>query len=124
MYKNFSNYDNRKCYFHVYNDDLQHGMRFENYKRYKLQIRLISNTYDGTINETELNKNLQYLTEWSTICIISFISQPYIELDNTSINYEEDIINLNATLKHSDSSSQDYLTGYKLYLRDETSGII
>lgn len=54
---------------------------------YKVQIRFVSNkvTAPSNIKSPDaiwLNKNLDYFSEWSTVCLITFIDQPIITLNS------------------------------------------
>ncbi len=96
----------------------QHNANFEKYKKYKLQIRLISREFGETPTISNLDSKLQYLTEWSTICVITFVDAPQLNLIN-NLTKEEECIDLVGSLSYAATDVKDYLTGYKITLKED-----
>ena len=73
-----------KYYIEITGDDIEGGFDYDTY--YKVQIRFtskeasaVSMTIPQAIS-TWLNNNLEYFSEWSTVCLIYGISQPNVRV--------------------------------------------
>lgn len=76
-----------KYYIEIYPEDIQNG-EFKINQYYKIQIRFTSTAAASVSLSTPqaidswLTTNLQYFSEWSTVCLIRNISLPVLELTN------------------------------------------
>ena len=102
------------------------GEPFKKYNNYKLQVRLIVASIPvrgkEELNNDFLEKNSEYLTEWSSVCLISFIGKPTLSFENFELNdsisiSEEDIIDLKGKITYDDETTKDWLIGYKITLK-------
>lgn len=71
---------------------------------YKIQIRLSSKDYDGSIGQAAwLNANASYFSEWSTICVVKAIN---------NITYTIDALDIDTSNENESSNNTDIKTLY------------
>ena len=99
---------------------------------YKVQIRFVSNSVTAPSNIKSpdavwLNKNLDYFSEWSTVCLITFIDQPVITLNSFDRDVQQNqtkytIVETspNIFLTASFNCKNDTLKSYNVALYDGT----
>lgn len=99
---------------------------------YKVQIRFVSNSVTAPSNIKSpdavwLNKNLDYFSEWSTVCLITFIDQPIITLNSFDRDVQQNqtkytIVETspNIFLTASFNCENDTLKSYNVALYDGT----
>lgn len=96
---------------------------------YKLQLRFTSNeigvqiTNNTIPDATWLSKNLNYFSEWSTVCLLKRISEPYIEFKSFTQLIGDDypycrspFLELDEKLQFLNANENEYLSYYKLEL--------
>lgn len=99
-------------------------------KIYKVQIRFVSTKAPAPGNATApnaqwLNTNMDYFSEWSTVCLVSFINAPVLTLTSFNQNvyqnkttYTNVNTSPNITVIGNFSCSNDSLQGYQVSLHN------
>lgn len=122
--KNSDNY-----YIEIEPEDLQNGFEINQY--YKIQIRFTS-IYAPDPPSSALDKwlidNIDYFSEWSTVCLIRAISPPSLQIQNFPSNNDIVIstssLNIIGTLTFADPSESDSLNYYQIKLFDENQELL
>lgn len=90
-----SNPLNRRCYFDLTSADVKSGIIPIN-TYYKLQLRLTSadcKTSPTSSNFSKwLSENSMYFSEWSTVCLLSVVTNPTVALENFTTSLPEGAI--------------------------------
>ena len=71
---------NYKYYITISNTDID-GNAFGLNTFYKVQIRFGDIVLPGTVTAAWLNTNIDHFSEWSQVCLIKGIEQPYININ-------------------------------------------
>lgn len=108
-------------YVEITNDDIADGWQIG--WIYKIQLRLSTIDYDGTIGQTAwLNTFGNSFSEWSTICITKAIGENSITIPNYNLDSfqgaEADIIaeELNFTAVYNNTDTSEKLYSYRILL--------
>lgn len=121
--------DSDKYYIEISPQDLQNGFEINQY--YKVQIRFTS-IYAPEPPSSALDKwlvdNVDYFSEWSTICLIRAISTPTLSLQNFPSNNDVVIqtsnLNIIGALKFSDPTETDSLNYYQIKLFNDNKELL
>lgn len=110
---------NRRCYFTLSSSDVKGGILPLN-TYYKLQLRFTSidcKSYPSSSKDFSkwLSENSMYFSEWSTVCLISAVTNPIVSLENFSTSLPEGTINGNL------GSASDYSANKMVELKLEMS---
>ena len=124
-----------KYYIEIEPEDLQNGFQINQY--YKVQIRFTSADAPTPPDSAAIDKwlvdNVDYFSEWSTVCLIRAISQPILTLQNLSSSSGEEGSNIAITtntldivgsLTFQDSQESDSLSSYQIKLYDEDNNLL
>lgn len=124
-----------KYYIEIEPEDLQNGFQINQY--YKVQIRFTSvdapTPPDSAAIDKWLVDNVDYFSEWSTVCLIRAISQPILTLQNLSSSSGEEGSNIAistntfdivGSLTFQDSQESDSLSSYQIKLYDEDNNLL
>ena len=118
-----------KYYIEIKPSDIKNGV-FENNQYYKVQIRFTSSALDEISLETPqaidtwLTENLNYFSEWSTVCLIRGISEPELIIKDFAEDLEiptklyGSVANLSiqGELSFKDENETDTLNNYNIRL--------
>ena len=122
--------DSNGYYITIQGTDLKDGF-FHIDQFYKVQLRFISANLPETITNIDkpvprlswVNSNLNYFSEWSTVCLIRRISEPHIETTtfislNPQSGYDiySPMVRFGGKLVFSDPHETEYLSSYLLVL--------
>ncbi len=129
FYEDTSVTTNYKYYIDILSDDIQGG--FKNNQYYKVQIRFTgAAAANVSLNTPQaidswLAANLQYFSEWSSVCLIRGISQPILTLQGfdpeQTVTWPVNNVDIVGNLSFSDPAEQDSLKKYKIKLYDENN---
>ena len=124
-----------KYYIEIEPEDLQNGFQINQY--YKVQIRFTSADAPTPPDSAAIDKwlvdNVDYFSEWSTVCLVRAISQPILTLQNLSSSSGEEGSNIAITtntldivgsLTFQDSQESDSLSSYQIKLYDEDNNLL
>lgn len=124
-----------KYYIEIEPEDLQNGFQINQY--YKVQIRFTSADAPTPPNSAAINKwlvdNVDYFSEWSTVCLVRAISQPILTLQNLSSSSGEEgsniaistnTLDIVGSLTFQDSQESDSLSSYQIKLYDEDNNLL
>ena len=124
-----------KYYIEIEPEDLQNGFQINQY--YKVQIRFTSADAPTPPDSAAIDKwlvdNVDYFSEWSTVCLIRAISQPILTLQNLSSSSEEEgssigittnTLDIVGSLTFQDSQESDSLSSYQIKLYDEDNNLL
>ena len=124
-----------KYYIEIEPEDLQNGFQINQY--YKVQIRFTSADAPTPPDSAAIDKwlvdNVDYFSEWSTVCLVRAISQPILTLQNLSSSSEEGASSIGITtntldivgsLTFQDSQESDSLSSYQIKLYDEDNNLL
>lgn len=124
-----------KYYIEIEPEDLQNGFQINQY--YKVQIRFTSADAPTPPDSAAIDKwlvdNVDYFSEWSTVCLVRAISQPILTLQNLSSSSEDEGSNIAITtntldivgsLTFQDSHESDSLSSYQIKLYDEDDNLL
>lgn len=124
-----------KYYIEIEPEDLQNGFQINQY--YKVQIRFTSANAPTPPDSAAIDKwlvdNVDYFSEWSTVCLIRAISQPILTLQNLSSSSEEEgsniaistnTLDIVGSLTFQDSQESDSLSSYQIKLYDEDNNLL
>ena len=124
-----------KYYIEIEPEDLQNGFQINQY--YKVQIRFTSADAPTPPDSAAINKwlvdNVDYFSEWSTVCLIRAISQPILTLQNLSSSSGEEgsniaistnTLDIVGSLTFQDSHESDSLSSYQIKLYDEDNNLL
>ena len=124
-----------KYYIEIEPEDLQNGFQINQY--YKVQIRFTSADAPTPPDSAAIDKwlvdNVDYFSEWSTVCLVRAISQPILTLQNLSSSLGEEGSNIGITtntldivgsLSFQDSQESDSLSSYQIKLYDEDNNLL
>lgn len=124
-----------KYYIEIESEDLQNGFQINQY--YKVQIRFTSADAPTPPNSAAINKwlvdNVDYFSEWSTVCLVRAISQPILTLQNLSSSSGEEgsniaistnTLDIVGSLTFQDSQESDSLSSYQIKLYDEDNNLL
>ena len=115
-----------KYYININIDDLA-SQYFELNQTYKVQLRFTSTgasnppIIDGrsTATATWLANNIDYFSEWSSVCLIRGISRPIITIrglqQNSSVKLNTPLVNVVGNLRFTDQETE-YLKSYNIKL--------
>lgn len=129
-----------KYYIEIRPEDLE-GLNFIVDQYYKVQIRFTStDAEDSGIDLTDpdavqaidswLSRNLQYFSEWSTVCLIRGISVPTIKLQDFDEGSDTDIYDtivntqVIGVLSFADANETETLRSYRLKAYDENENLL
>ena len=124
-----------KYYIEIEPEDLQNGFQINQY--YKVQIRFTSANAPTPPDSAAIDKwlvdNVDYFSEWSTICLVRAISQPILTLQNLSSSSEDEgsniaistnTLDIVGSLTFQDSQESDSLSSYQIKLYDEDNNLL
>ena len=124
-----------KYYIEIEPEDLQNGFQINQY--YKVQIRFTSADAPTPPDSAAIDKwlvdNVDYFSEWSTVCLVRAISQPILTLQNLSSSSEEEgssvaittnTLDIVGSLTFQDSQESDSLNSYQIKLYDEDNNLL
>lgn len=124
-----------KYYIEIEPEDLQNGFQINQY--YKVQIRFTSADAPTPPDSAAIDKwlvdNVDYFSEWSTVCLVRAISQPILTLQNLSSSSEEEgsniaistnTLDIVGSLTFQDSQESDSLSSYQIKLYDEDNNLL
>lgn len=124
-----------KYYIEIEPEDLQNGFQINQY--YKVQIRFTSADAPTPPDSAAIDKwlvdNVDYFSEWSTVCLVRAISQPILTLQNLSSSLEEEgsniaistnTLDIVGSLTFQDSQESDSLSSYQIKLYDEDNNLL
>ena len=124
-----------KYYIEIEPSDLQNGFQINQY--YKVQIRFTSvdapTPPDSAAIDKWLVDNIDYFSEWSTVCLIRAISQPILTLQNLSSSSAEEgsniaistnTLDIVGSLIFQDEQENDSLSSYQIKLYDEENNLL
>lgn len=124
-----------KYYIEIEPSDLQNGFEINQY--YKVQIRFTSSLAPTPPDSAAINKwlvdNIDYFSEWSTVCLIRAISQPILTLQNLSSSSAEEgsniaistnTLDIVGSLTFQDEQESDSLSSYQIKLYDEENNLL
>lgn len=121
-----------KYYIDIANNDIQGG--FNNNQYYKVQLRFTAaaatNPPSGATQAIDswLAANLEYFSEWSSVCLIRGISQPILELSNfdleEAVSWPSTNVDIVGKLVFADSAEQDALKRYHIKLYNEEDELL
>ena len=124
-----------KYYIEIEPEDLQDGFQINQY--YKVQIRFTSADAPTPPDSAAINKwlvdNVDYFSEWSTVCLVRAISQPILTLQNLSSSSGEEgsniaistnTLDIVGSLTFQDSQESDSLSSYQIKLYDEDNNLL
>ena len=124
-----------KYYIEIEPEDLQNGFQINQY--YKVQIRFTSADAPTPPDSAAIDKwlvdNVDYFSEWSTVCLIRAISQPILTLQNLSSSSGEEgsniaistnTLDIVGSLTFQDSHESDSLSSYQIKLYDEDNNLL
>lgn len=124
-----------RYYIEVEPEDLQNGFQINQY--YKVQIRFTSADAPTPPDSAAIDKwlvdNVDYFSEWSTVCLVRAISQPILTLQNLSSSSEEEgpsvgittnTLDIVGSLTFQDSHESDSLSSYQIKLYDEDNNLL
>lgn len=124
-----------KYYIEIEPEDLQNGFQINQY--YKVQIRFTSADAPTPPDSAAIDKwlvdNVDYFSEWSTVCLVRAISQPILALQNLSSSSEEEgsniaistnTLDIVGSLTFQDSQESDSLSSYQIKLYDEENNLL
>ena len=124
-----------KYYIEIEPEDLQNGFQINQY--YKVQIRFTSADAPTPPDSAAIDKwlvdNVDYFSEWSTVCLVRAISQPILTLQNLSSSSEEEgsniaistnTLDIVGSLTFQDSHESDSLSSYQIKLYDEDDNLL
>lgn len=124
-----------KYYIEIEPEDLQNGFQINQY--YKVQIRFTSADAPTPPDSAAIDKwlvdNVDYFSEWSTVCLIRAISQPILTLQNLSSSSGEEgsniaistnTLDIVGSLTFQDSQESDSLSSYQIKLYDEDNNLL
>lgn len=124
-----------KYYIEIEPGDLQNGFQINQY--YKVQIRFTSADAPTPPDSAAIDKwlvdNVDYFSEWSTVCLIRAISQPILTLQNLSSSSGEEgsniaistnTLDIVGSLTFQDSQESDSLSSYQIKLYDEDNNLL
>lgn len=124
-----------RYYIEIKPEDLQDGFQINQY--YKVQIRFTSADAPTPPDSAAIDKwlvdNVDYFSEWSTVCLVRAISQPILTLQNLSSSSEEEgssvaittnTLDIVGSLTFQDSQESDSLSSYQIKLYDEDNNLL
>ena len=124
-----------KYYIEIEPEDLQNGFQINQY--YKVQIRFTSADAPTPPDSAAIDKwlvdNVDYFSEWSTVCLVRAISQPILTLQNLSSSSGEEgsniaistnTLDIVGSLTFQDSQESDSLSSYQIKLYDEDNNLL
>ena len=124
-----------KYYIEIEPEDLQNGFQINQY--YKVQIRFTSSDAPTPPDSAAIDKwlvdNVDYFSEWSTVCLVRAISQPILTLQNLSSSSGEEgsniaistnTLDIVGSLTFQDSQESDSLSSYQIKLYDEDNNLL
>lgn len=124
-----------KYYIEIEPEDLQDGFQINQY--YKVQIRFTSSDAPTPPDSAAIDKwlvdNVDYFSEWSTVCLVRAISQPILTLQNLSSSSGEEgsniaistnTLDIVGSLTFQDSQESDSLSSYQIKLYDEDNNLL
>ena len=124
-----------KYYIEIEPEDLQNGFQINQY--YKVQIRFTSADAPTPPDSAAIDKwlvdNVDYFSEWSTVCLVRAISQPILTLQNlssssgeegSSIDITTNTLDIVGSLSFQDSQESDSLSSYQIKLYDEDNNLL
>ena len=124
-----------KYYIEIEPEDLQNGFQINQY--YKVQIRFTSADAPTPPDSAAIDKwlvdNVDYFSEWSTVCLVRAISQPILTLQNLSSSSGEEgsniaistnTLDIVGSLTFQDSHESDSLSSYQIKLYDEDNNLL
>ena len=124
-----------KYYIEIEPEDLQNGFQINQY--YKVQIRFTSADAPTPPDSAAIDKwlvdNVDYFSEWSTVCLVRAISQPILTLQNlssssgeegSSIDITTNTLDIVGSLTFQDSQESDSLSSYQIKLYDEDNNLL
>ena len=124
-----------KYYIEIEPEDLQNGFQINQY--YKVQIRFTSADAPTPPDSAAIDKwlvdNVDYFSEWSTVCLVRAISQPILTLQNLSSSSEDEgsniaistnTLDIVGSLTFQDSHESDSLSSYQIKLYDEDNNLL
>lgn len=124
-----------KYYIEIEPEDLQNGFQINQY--YKVQIRFTSADAPTPPDSAAIDKwlvdNVDYFSEWSTVCLVRAISQPILTLQNLSSSSGEEgsniaistnTLDIVGSLTFQDSQESDSLNSYQIKLYDEDNNLL
>lgn len=124
-----------KYYIEIEPEDLQDGFQINQY--YKVQIRFTSADAPTPPDSAAIDKwlvdNVDYFSEWSTVCLVRAISQPILTLQNLSSSSGEEgpsvgittnTLDIVGSLTFKDSQESDSLSSYQIKLYDEDNNLL
>jgi len=121
-----------KYYIDILPSDIQGG--FKNNQYYKIQLRFTGADAANVSLDTPqaidswLAANLQYFSEWSSVCLVRGISKPILDLQNFDpeevVTLPTNNVDIVGRLSFTDSAEQDSLKSYRIKLYSEEDELL
>lgn len=111
-----------KYYVEISSQDLPNQKTFDLNTFYKVQLRFTSNDVGSDEEGTAawFSNNLDYFSQWSTVCLIKGIAQPKIYIHNLSqdtfVTLPTSVIDIVGNMSFDDKNEKEYLRSYRFFL--------